>query len=240
MRRSGRIVLIGLGGLTVLLPVSSALSEEAKEQGTKTSTASVATPVYKPPLRGAPGGRIGGGSRGTGGQAFVLSVLAPDHSGLTTQEQPALYWYISKPTSLPVEFTVMDPETTTPVVEVRLPSPAHAGIQEIRLSDHGVRLTPGVVYRWYVAVVPDEARRSRDILAGGTIQRVLPSAELATKLSSARPEDVPALYAEAGFWYDALAGMSDLIERAPNDPDLQRQRTALMSQIGLSITERAQ
>ena len=35
-------------------------------------------PVYNPPSRGAPAGRIGGGTRG-GQNVFVLSVLAPDH-----------------------------------------------------------------------------------------------------------------------------------------------------------------
>ncbi len=38
-------------------------------------------PVYNPPKRGAPAGRVGGGTRGgTQRDVFVLSVLAPDHS----------------------------------------------------------------------------------------------------------------------------------------------------------------
>jgi hypothetical protein len=31
-------------------------------------------PVYKPPLRGAPGGRVGGGTRGTGGAPHDLAL----------------------------------------------------------------------------------------------------------------------------------------------------------------------
>ncbi len=65
MRRLGQVALIGLG-LTAVLPFSSALPQEVKDQSKKTVTARVATPVYKPPLRGAPGGRVGGGTRGTG------------------------------------------------------------------------------------------------------------------------------------------------------------------------------
>src|SRR5207249_6735910 len=45
-----------------------------------------ATPVYKPPTRGAPGGRMGGGTRGITGTA-VISLLVPDHVGLTSQAQ---------------------------------------------------------------------------------------------------------------------------------------------------------
>ena len=51
-------------------------------------------PVYQLPTRGAPAGRVGGGTRGDK-NVFVLSVLAPDHSALTTSEQPSLYWFIS-------------------------------------------------------------------------------------------------------------------------------------------------
>src|SRR5437867_965146 len=49
--------------------------------------------VYKPPLRGAPAVRIDGGSRGSGLSLICLTVLAPDQTGLTVQEQPTLFWY---------------------------------------------------------------------------------------------------------------------------------------------------
>lgn len=225
--------LMALGVLAALLPVSSAEAQQKKEGDKKPAAATVAAPVYKPPLRGAPGGRLGGGTRGTGRDVFVLSVLAPDHSGLTLQEEPSLYWYISSPTSLPVEFTIMDPSAVQPVLEMRIAPPISPGIHRIRLSDHGVRLAPDAVYRWYVAVVPDTGRRSRDILAGGTIQRVPPTAELSAKLREARPEDAPFIYAEAGLWYDALAALSDLIEQSPANAELRQRRAAMVAQIGL-------
>ena len=53
------------------------------------------SPVYKPPQLGAPGGRVGGGTRGIGGDALSLVALAPNHVGLTTQVQPTFYWYLS-------------------------------------------------------------------------------------------------------------------------------------------------
>src|SRR6185503_19553254 len=130
---------------------------------------SSSAPVYKPPLRGAPGGRVGGGTRGTGREAFILSVLAPAHTGLTTSEQPVLYWFISSPSSHPVELTLVDPQKSDPLVELRIEPPVAAGVHRVRLADHGVRLAPAVSYNWYVAVMPDTGRRSKDILAGGTV-----------------------------------------------------------------------
>ncbi|HEU5323458.1 MAG TPA: DUF928 domain-containing protein [Methylomirabilota bacterium] len=195
--------------------------------------AGVAAPVYKPPLRGAPGGRVGGGTRGTGREAFVLSVLAPNHTGLTTSEQPALFWFISSSSSYPIELTLVDPEKTEPLVELRIPPPVAAGVHRVRLADHGVRLAPGIAYQWYVAVVPDTGRRSKDILAGGTIERVPAPADLAAKLSGASRAALVAVYADAGLWYDALATLGDLIDQAPQDRALLEQRSALLRQVGL-------
>jgi hypothetical protein len=228
MKAIAVVAMISLSALALSIPV-------VVEAQTQAPANALAAPVYKPPLRGAPGGRVGGGTRGTGGgrEVFVLSVLAPDHTGLTMQEQPSLYWFISSVASSPVELTVMDPRATQPVLEVRIPSPVQRGVHRIRLADHGVRLSPGVAYRWYVAVVPDPDRRSKDILAGGTIERVETPAELSAKLARASKTEVPFLYAEAGLFYDALTAISELIETAPEDPGLQKQRATLLAQVGL-------
>jgi hypothetical protein len=196
--------------------------------------ADAGAPVYTLPKRGAPGGRIGGGVRGgTQRDVFILSVLAPDHSGLTTSEQPSLYWYISTDTSLPVEVTIMDPQGVKPILETRLPAPVKAGMHQVRLADHNIRLAPGTAYRWFVAVVPDADRRSKDILAGGAIERVEATSELQGKLNDAGKDRAYYVYAEAGLWYDALKAISDQIEAAPANQDLRKQRAALLSQVGV-------
>jgi hypothetical protein len=129
--------------------------------------------------------------------------------------------------------TITDPQATQPLVETRLPSPTKPGIQRIRLADLGVRLAPGTAYRWSVSVIPDANRRSRDLLAGGVIQRVAAPAGLQEKLAQSRKEEHPFLYAEAGLWYDALGSISELIEVTPYDAQLRQQRSSLLSQVGL-------
>jgi hypothetical protein len=211
--------------------------QNVRDQAKKTES-SASVPVYVPPKRGAPGGRIGGGTRGTQREVFVLSVLAPDHSGFTIREQPSLYWFISNSTSLPVELTVMDPQGVQPILEIRLPSPVTAGVHRILLSDYNVRLAPGGAYRWFVSVVPDADRRSKDITAGGAIERVEMPEGLKAKVAQASKSDLPSLYGEAGLWYDTVAAISELIDAAPQDQALRKQRTALLTQVGLTgITE---
>jgi hypothetical protein len=164
---------------------------------------------------------------------FVLSALVPEDSGLTISEQPTLYWFISSATTLPVEVAISDPRATKPLLETRLPGPVQPGVHRIKLADYGVRLAPGVAYRWSVAVISDVNRRSRDILAGGVIERVEPPAGLREKLADVPRDEYPSAYASAGLWYDALDSISNLIEMRPNDAQLRKQRSALLTQVGL-------
>jgi Domain of Unknown Function (DUF928) len=213
-------------------------SKNLKDESKKTES-SASVPLYTPSKRGAPGGRVGAGTRGIQREVFLVSALAPDHSGFTTSEQPSLYWFISSSTSLPVELTVIDPQGgVQPILEARLPSPVTAGVHRICLSDYNVRLAPGTAYRWFVSVVPDADRRSKDIMAGGAIERVEMPEGLKVKLTQAAKSDLPSIYAEEGLWYDTVAAISELIEAAPQDQALRQQRTALLAQVGLTeITE---
>lgn len=235
----GRIALAsaGLWIITIIAPPVSVEAQQKPAEAVKSdSKAASSAAVYKPPLRGAPGGRVGGGTRGTGREAFILSVLAPAHTGLTTSEQPVLYWFISSPSSHPVELTLVDPQKSDPLIELRIPPPVTAGVHRIRLAEHNVRLNPAVAYQWYVAVMPDTGRRSKDILAGASLERVAPPADLAAKVSRAAKADLPALYAGEGLWYDAITALNELIDESPQNPALRAQRSALLREVGLPDT----
>ena len=145
-----------VASLILAVPVSVFPASTDKTGGTRAeqpATGSV-LPKYNFPKRGNPGGRLGGGARGIS-QEFTLAVLAPDHIGLTVHERPALYWYVSKATPYPVVFTLIDADAEKPVVEAQLSPPSQPGVQRIRLVDHGVALSPGVHYQWFVALALD-------------------------------------------------------------------------------------
>ena len=189
--------------------------------------------VYTPPKRGMPGGRVGGGSRSAENQRPVILVLAPDHVALTMQEQPSLFWYVSQATSGPVLFTLIDSRAVTPIVETGLTSPSQGGVQRIRLADYGIRLTTGVSYRWFVTLVLDPDKRSKDVVGGGMIERVPLIEALSVNLASTGNEDTARRYAEAGLWYDAIAVLSDQIDAAPQDSVYRKDRASLLEQVGL-------
>lgn len=188
--------------------------------------------VYKPPLRGAPAVRIDGGSRGSGVSLICLTVLAPDHTGLTVQEQPSLFWYQSKPADVPFELTLLEDKKPHPILDVKLPDSHNAGIQRLKLSDYHVTLSPGVEYEWVVALVVDPDSRSRDVIASGCIERVVPSDELLARLTSVSKANLPEIYAEEGIWYDALEAVSDLLDAQPDNALWRAERADLLQQAG--------
>ena len=213
--------------LSFCLPLPVAVGAE----NTATTTAATGF-VYKPPMRGAPASRVGGGSRGGSVGDFVLNVLAPDHTGVTTQAQPTLYWYASGPSIAKLEVTVIADAAELPVLSQNI-NLASGGVQSFDLAKHGVILKPDTEYEWYVSVVPDPNQRSQDITSGGTIRRVSPDAAVQARVAAVGERQAPMIYAEAGLWYDAIEALSHLIELHPGDAGLHAQRAALLDQVGL-------
>jgi len=163
----------------------------------------------------------------------ILSALAPDHTGLTVHEQPSVFWYLAGATTYPVELTITEERAIQPVLETRISPPLQPGIQRVRLADYGVRLARDVPYRWFVSLVVNPDSRSRDNVAGGTIERIAIPKGHRAKLEGAGKTNGPSIYAEMGLWYDAFAALADLLDATPNDPALRQQRTSLLEQIGL-------
>jgi len=195
---------------------------------------------FRPPTTGAETVRVTGGSRGTDIATITLDVLAPDDVGLTTQEQPSLFWYQSQPADAKFELTLLQDKQIKPLVQVKVDRASKAGIQRLKLSEHGVKLTPGVEYQWVVALVTDPDNRSTDLVASGAIKRIEPAADLQAKISQTPPASQASLYAETGIWYDALAAVSDQIEAQPENKTLRQTRADLLQQVGLKAAAQAE
>lgn len=187
--------------------------------------------IYKPPLRGAPGGRVGGASRSAVRSPTplpVIELLAPaDHAGVSATGTPTLYFYVSRPVAWPTQFTISAPRQPAPVLEVTIPSPRAPGIYPLRLADWRVRLQPGIEYNWSVSVVIDPHAWSRNIVASATILVAPTAADDAARAAS--PARRAALFAAAGLWYDAIGAAV-----AAEAFDRHAALDALIRQVGLT------
>jgi hypothetical protein len=212
--------------------VDTSLVRVADDQPVPSSK--ISEPLYQPPRRGAPGGRVGGGTRGPSPGLPLLYALVPDHVALTAHEQPPLVWYLSKATSLPLEFTVIEGIGVNPILEVRLPSPAEAGIHMISLGEYDLKFEQGKTYQWFVSLIPDPARRSKDIITGGMLEVMRLPENLAEAIKQATPQEATKLLAHAGFWYDAIGAISQEIQAHSTERDLHDLRAALLEQVDLN------
>lgn len=213
-------------------PASSAEQESTRTNATPETRADVAAanpitpgerPVYVPPRRGAPATRVGGGTRSGASSMPKISPLSPEHTGLTAQGAPTVYWWLSEDHDGVFEFVVTELDAVQPLLKFRTQGPMAAGVHGFDLSAYDVALEPGRVYQWSVAIVRDEQRRSHDIVGIATIERTT---------SQAAVGGGPAALAAAGIWYDAIAALSDS-SGSPDAEDNKALRADLLEQVGL-------
>lgn len=242
MRAVVRFVGIALGIVCLAAgPVTSAVAEDgaaarSEDSASDRETAPPSKPpprkvkpltIYVPPNPGAPKTRIAGTTR-SGSDLPEIQVLAPDHTGHTTREQPTLWWWLSAATNERVDLTVNDPDVAEPLLEVTLPGPFAAGDHAVALADHGVRLAEGKDYEFFVAIVPDARRRSSDVVAGGAIRRVAGSGSTpASGLAQARA------WAGQGVWFDAIDALS-----TAKDAEARTLRRDMLAAEGLVLDAR--
>jgi hypothetical protein len=181
-------------------------------------------PVYVPPRRGAPATRVGGGTRSGESSMPKISPLSPEHTGLTAQSAPTLYWWLSEDHNGVFEFVVTAVDDVEPVLQIRSEENRTAGIHDFNLGAYNVDLEPGQLYQWSVAIVRDEQRRSHDIVGIATIERIASDGTAAVS---------PAALAAAGLWYDAIQLLSEPSDPAQADRYLAF-RADLLEQVGLA------
>jgi hypothetical protein len=141
---------------------------------------------------------------------------------------PTLYFYVSRAINWPTQFTISAPSHPNPVIEVNIPSPQQAGLYAIRTAEYHVQLQPGALYTWSVSVVLNPKARSRDILASASLLRTAPDPGIENALRGASTKRRAILFAQAGFWYDAVAAAAEL-----KAFDRHAALDALMDEVGL-------
>jgi Domain of Unknown Function (DUF928) len=191
---------------------------------------SLIKPIYIPPKGIESGGRIIVGMRGAGDPGMHVWPLCPDHTGLTIHDQPVLYWYAARSLSVPIDVRLVQHGASSPSLEAQLLPPFDSGWHSIKLADYGIHLQPNVPYQWFVSL----SESGRDLVAGGTIKLVIPQESWSSDLVQTEKRDLPIVFAKNGYWYDALAAVSDLILAEPTNAGLKEQRMELLQEGGLN------
>ena len=227
-------MLMVVAGLSVVCTDASLSVAGSTSRSVSSLEADLEAPLYTPPKKLSPRARIGGRLRGTDGLEPEVQAIVPDHVGFTVKAKPTLNWFLSKPTSHKVTFTLINMEQIKPLYEAALPGPGTEGFHSIDLEALGLSLEPDVQYRWHVSVERNSNSHSQDIVAGGVIERCEFSAciaEVQPNLSCNQQSVMDNM--RGGFWYDAMGCLCQLIDSNPHESPLRRLRANLLKQIGL-------
>jgi hypothetical protein len=170
----------------------------------------------------APGNRESGSTRSTtciASDERLVALMPESNYGLTESAYPTVYFYLPATTAEHLKFVVLNESSNELIYEGQFKIDRSAGIASVSLPDNGIQqpLAVGEAYVWYISVICDPADPSADVVAEGQIARVEP---LAT-VTNATAAELPALYAEAGLWYDAIAASAQLKQdtESPDDWD---------------------
>jgi Domain of Unknown Function (DUF928) len=223
---------------TAALPIPAELSSSSQE--TSQSIAQSLQYVPPPPEQGTPGNRGGGASRGNCSAVKpTLTALTPaqvDENmqqsvwAVSSSSSPRFWLYVPAYTTdssaISIEFSVLDkedkdlfpPQVTIAsqpgIIEFSLPTPLEAGQQ----------------YHWYFIV---NCGASTQDFVDGWVEWRQPNADLQRQISQAGDREKVALYAENGFWYDALTELARLRQANPEDEALKADWEGLLDSIGL-------
>jgi len=168
----------------------------------------------------APGNRESGSTRSTtciAPDERLVALMPESNYGLTEHAYPSVYFYLPETTAEHLKFVVFNESTNELMYEGRFKIDRSAGIASVGLPDNGIQqpLAVGEAYVWYVSVICNPADPSADVVTEGQIARVDPL----VAATNATASELPALYAEAGLWYDAIAASAQLKQTAENSND---------------------
>lgn len=186
---------------------------------------------FKPPDVTAPDNRQGGTHRGCQLRdgLFITPLIPESNIGLTLTESPIFFVYVSQPAAQ-VEFVLLNEDESEVVYESSL-KVDKAGIVGISISDKGKtkNIEVGKRYVWSFALACDPQERSGDYIVRGWIQRIEAQGNLKSDLA-ANPDQRARLiaYAKNGIWYETVATLAQMRNRAPDDASLKAEWTQLL------------
>jgi hypothetical protein len=161
-----------------------------------------------------------------------LAPLAPEHVGLTLNKQPVIYFYIAPEWSDKIEFTLNQEGILSPVLKTKIDYQGKTGILAVDLKKYNISLKPHLEYEWFVSVMTDPKDRTTKMFGSAVIKYIKPPEKTTDQIRNTPKEKLPYLYAEKGYFYDAIESLSKLIQTSKNT-NLKIQRAALLEQVEL-------
>ncbi|MDZ8026025.1 MAG: DUF928 domain-containing protein [Nostoc sp. SerVER01] len=176
--------------------------------------------TFKPPKRGAPPVSAGGSTRGGScvtGKKLITPLTPPNKLGLTLGERPTFFWHIPESSVKTAKFLLFADNDQTLFYETSFILPKKSGIVSFTLPDSAPALAVNKTYHWYMTIVCNAEDSSENPIVDGWVERIKPELALSEALAKANLRKLPAIYAEAGIWHEALTTLVQLRRTEPNN-----------------------
>jgi len=190
---------------------------------------------FNPPNRGAPPATAGGATRGycLQRQVNLVPVLPEKQVGLTLAARPSFFVYIPQVPVDTAELLLLSNEDTEVLYQRKFKIPATPGIVRFDLPTDAPALAVGKQYHWFVSLLCNPTSPSANPTSNGWVERIETSPDLSKALATAKPGDLPTVFAKAGIWHETLTSLADLRRSAPQNSKLTQDWTSLLRSAGL-------
>ncbi|MEH1883748.1 DUF928 domain-containing protein [Nostoc sp.] len=166
------------------------------------------------------------------GPAALIALLPQSFYGTTVSEHPTILVYLPVSNAEEAVFSLKD-ETGNTQYQMTIPIALKAGAIAIKLPADAPALVVGKNYHWFLAVKVDGQLSPSTPYVDGWIQRIQPSAELATAMQQQDALKRATAFGKNGVWYDCVETLAALHSAQPTNVTLTKQWEELLSSVNL-------
>jgi hypothetical protein len=164
--------------------------------------------------------------------AAIIAVLPESFYGTTASERPTVMVYLPASNAEEAIFSIKD-EAGNMHHQMTIPVHGQSGVIAVKLPADAPPLAVGKNYQWFLALKVDGQLSPSTPYVDGWIERIQPSAELATAMQQQDALKRAEAFGKNGVWYDCVATLAGLQAAQPNNPIVIKQWEELLSSVSL-------
>lgn len=188
--------------------------------------------------RTAPGGTRDSNNNicGISKKKLVIALIPENLIGLTVNDYPTFLVYIPSNSAKQALFVLKD-ETGKIIYQIDVKNPHKISgifsLNSLNIANKSEKLAleVGKNYKWNFKLLCDN--QSKNIIVGGSIQRVELTQETINQLKRASKRDRAAIYGKAGIWHEALTELAELHRLYPQDKKITNDWQKILKQVKL-------
>lgn len=164
--------------------------------------------------------------------AALIALLPQNFYGTTVSERPTILVYLPASNAQEALFSLKD-EAGNMQYQMNIPVAGKTGVIAVKLPANAPALAIGKNYQWFLALKVDGELSPSTPYVDGWVQRIQPSAELATAMQDQDALKRATVLGKNGVWYDCVATLASVYTAQPNNATLRKQWEELLSSVSL-------